>query len=146
MATILPLLRWPAPVALLALFCAAGASAEEPRPPAAAAGAPARLPEPPGGAPKKPKTPKKPKKAAVQGVLNVNRATEAELQLLPGIGKGRAHLIVGRRPKPGYGSLEEVARIKGLRKLVQRLKRHLAIDGPTTLRPVDPAAPRGPSG
>src|SRR5947207_3181856 len=36
-------------------------------------------------------------KAAVVGVLNLNRATEAELRLLPGVGKGRAHAIVERR-------------------------------------------------
>jgi len=33
-------------------------------------------------------------KARVEGVLNVNRASEAELRLLPGIGRGRAHAIV----------------------------------------------------
>src|SRR5438105_369735 len=32
-------------------------------------------------------------KAAVVGVVNLNRATEAELKLLPGIGKGRARAI-----------------------------------------------------
>ena len=40
-----------------------------------------------------PKAPrKKPGKPAMTGVLNVNRATEAELRLLPGIGKKRAEL------------------------------------------------------
>ena len=138
MATILPLLRWPAP-ALLALCCAAGARGDELRP-ASAEGALARLPEAPRRAPRKPK------KAKVEGVLNLNRATEAELQLLPGIGKGRARAIVARRPKQGYQSLDEVARIKGLRKLVHKLRRHLAVEGATTLRPVDPAAARGPAG
>ena len=46
------------------------------------------------------------------GVLNVNRATEAELRLLPGIGKRRAQLIVERRGKRAFKSVDEVGRIK----------------------------------
>ena len=165
MAAILPLLRWPAPAALLVFACAAGARAGELLPPAGAA-APANPPAPAGAAtavaapagedavaratkkpvPRKTKAPRKPKKAAVQGVLNLNRASEAELQLLPGIGKGRARLIVARRPKAGYASLSEVARVKGLRGVVQRLKRQLTTEGPTTLRPVGAvSAPGGAS-
>ena len=78
------------------------------------------------------------------GALNVNRATEAELRLLPGIGKGRAHAIVERRPKGGYRSVEEVGRIKGLRKLVQKLRGHLTTEGPSTLHPAPPEPERGP--
>ena len=75
-------------------------------------------------------------KAPVEGVLNVNRASEAELQLLPGIGKGRAETIVARRQVKPFASLEDVARIKGLRRLVQRLHAHLSVEGPTTLHPI----------
>ncbi|HZX96519.1 MAG TPA: helix-hairpin-helix domain-containing protein [Myxococcales bacterium] len=77
-------------------------------------------------------------KPPMAGVLNLNRATEAELQLLPGIGKRRAQLIVERREKKPYASVEEVGRIKGMRLLVQRLKSHLTIQGDTTLRPLRP--------
>ena len=75
-------------------------------------------------------------KAPVEGVLNINRASEAELELLPGIGKGRAATIVARRQVRPFASLDDVARIKGLRKLVGRLRAHLTVDGPTTLRPL----------
>ena len=75
-------------------------------------------------------------KPPVEGVLNVNRASSAELMLLPGIGRGRADAIVARRQVKPFASLEEVARIKGLRKIVQRLRGHLAVDGPTTLHPL----------
>jgi len=70
------------------------------------------------------------------GVLNVNRATEAELRLLPGIGKRRAQLIVERRDKRPFTSVEEIGRIKGMRALVQRLRARLAVQGDTTLRPL----------
>ena len=72
------------------------------------------------------------------GVLNVNRATEAELRLLPGIGKRRAQLIVERREKKPFASLDEVGRIQGMRALVQRLRARLTVQGDTTLRPLRP--------
>ena len=77
-------------------------------------------------------------KPKLAGVLNVNRASEAELRLLPGIGKTRAAQIVARRAKRPYASLEDLARLRGLRKLVQRLRAHLTVSGDTTLRPVEP--------
>lgn len=77
-------------------------------------------------------------KVQVVGVLNLNRASEAELQLLPGIGKTRAALIVERRSKRPYASVDEVARLRGMRKIVQRLRAHLSVKGDTTLRPVEP--------
>jgi competence protein ComEA len=87
-----------------------------------------------GAPPAKKKTGKPP----MTGVLNVNRATEAELRLLPGIGKKRAELIVARRQKRPFASVDEVGRIKGMRALVQRLRSKLTVQGDTTLRPFRP--------
>jgi DNA uptake protein ComE-like DNA-binding protein len=81
---------------------------------------------------------KKHGKPPMAGVLNLNRATEAELQLLPGIGKRRAELIVERRAKKPFATVDEVGRIKGMRALVHRLRAHLAVEGDTTLRPLRP--------
>ena len=80
----------------------------------------------------------RPGKPAMAGVLNVNRASEAELRLLPGIGRGRAHAIVERRSKRPFSSIEELARMKGMKGVVQKLRRHLVVEGDTTLRPVPP--------
>jgi DNA uptake protein ComE-like DNA-binding protein len=80
-------------------------------------------------------SPRKPKKPAMAGVLNVNRATEAELKLLPGIGRGRARAIIERRNKRPFSSLDELARMKGMKGVVRRLRSHLTVDGETTLRP-----------
>jgi competence protein ComEA len=82
---------------------------------------------------------KKSNKPAMAGVLNLNRATVAELRLLPGIGKRRAEMIVERRDKKPFASVEEVGRIKGLHSWVQRLRPHLAISGDTTLHPLTAA-------
>src|SRR3954462_10878266 len=84
-------------------------------------------------------------KPPMAGVVNINRASEAELRLLPGIGKKRAQVIVERRDKRPFASLDELARIKGMKGLVRKLKSHLAVSGDTTLRPagIDPAAAQG---
>ena len=110
---------------LAALLCAAA----EPSAPAAAAEVTVAAAKP---------ARKKPGKPPMTGVLNVNRATEAELRLLPGIGKRRAQLIVERREKKPFASVEEVGRIKGLRAVVHRLRINLSVQGDTTLRPVRP--------
>jgi DNA uptake protein ComE-like DNA-binding protein len=109
-----------------ALLCAA-ADRPAPAPPeASVAVAPERKPRKRSGKP------------PMAGVLNVNRASEAELRLLPGIGKKRAQLIVERREKKPFASVEEVGRIKGLHALVQRLHAHLTVQGETTLHPLRP--------
>jgi competence protein ComEA len=120
-------------VLVAALLCAAA----EPVPPAAAAAA-ADAGKAATGLAEPAKARKKPAKPAMTGVLNVNRATEAELRLLPGIGKRRAQLIVERREKKPFKSVDEVGRIKGMRALVQRLRSKLVVEGDTTLRPLRP--------
>src|SRR4051812_48112591 len=96
---------------------------------------PAAAPEPP---PQPKVARKKPGKPPMTGVLNVNRATEAELRLLPGIGKKRAETIVARREKKPFASLDELSRMKGMRNLVHKLRASLAVQGETTLRPLRP--------
>ena len=83
---------------------------------------------------------KKSSKPPMAGVLNLNRATVAELRLLPGVGKRRAEMIVERRGKKPFANVDEVGRIKGLHALVQRLRPHLAVTGDTTLHPLTDAA------
>ena len=113
---------------LAALLCAASepSAPAPPGMPAATAAAPEKKPR------------KKSGKPPMAGVLNVNRASEAELRLLPGIGKKRAQLIVERRERKPFASLDEVGRIKGLHALVQRLHAHLTVQGETTLHPLRP--------
>jgi|SRR5713101_2350039 len=115
---------------LAAMLAALLSAAADPPAPALPGATPAVAPE------KKPR--KRSGKPPMAGVLNVNRASEAELRLLPGIGKKRAQLIVERREKKPFASVEEVGRIKGLHALVQRLHAHLTVQGETTLHPLRP--------
>ena len=70
---------------------------------------------------------------AVDGVVNLNTAPVEVLGLLPGIGPAKATEIVVYRKKRPFRTVDELVRIKGIgRKMVRRLRVHLAVAGPTT--------------
>lgn len=74
--------------------------------------------------------------AVVHGVVNVNTATVAELEVLPGIGEARAQAIVRlRKERGGIENLDEIMQVRGVGEaLLQKLRPHLALDGKTTIR------------
>lgn len=96
----------------------------------------------------------------LDGVVNLNTAPPEMLELLPGIGPSKVHSILWYRQRHPFRTVDELVRIKGIgRKMVRRLRVHLAISGPTTARavrrpisfdlppPPPPAAPaRKPAG
>lgn len=75
-----------------------------------------------------------PRDAQLTGVININTATETELQMLPGIGAKKAELIVAVRATRKYENPEQIRRVKGIgRNTYRRLKPYLAVNGNTTL-------------
>jgi competence protein ComEA len=82
----------------------------------------------------------KPKR--LEGVVNLNTASAAELQLLPGVGPAKAEAILAYRRLRPFRTVDELARIKGIgRKMVKKLRPHLSVDGATTARAAAEAAP-----
>jgi competence ComEA-like helix-hairpin-helix protein len=70
---------------------------------------------------------------AVEGVVNLNTAPPEVLALLPGVGPAKAVAILAYRKRRLFRTVDELVRIKGLgRKMVRRLRPHLAVAGPTT--------------
>lgn len=70
---------------------------------------------------------------AVEGTVNLNTATVETLALLPGIGPSKAESILAYRKRHPFRTVDELVRIKGIgRKMVRRLRAHLATGGPTT--------------
>jgi competence protein ComEA len=70
---------------------------------------------------------------AVDGVVNLNTSDAGVLGLLPGIGPAKAAQIVAYRKRHPFRTVDELVRIKGIgRKMVRRLRAHLAVAGPTT--------------
>jgi len=70
------------------------------------------------------------------GVVNVNTASQEELQLLPGVGPVRARAILAERKKRGgFKRIEELAQVKGLGdSMLSRLRPHVVLSGLTTAR------------
>jgi competence protein ComEA len=70
------------------------------------------------------------------GVVNINTATAAELQLLPGIGESRAQSVLSLRKKSGgFKSVDELAQVKGIgATAVEKLRPHASVQGKTTAR------------
>jgi competence protein ComEA len=75
------------------------------------------------------------------GVLNLNTATQEQIDALPGVSPKLARDIVEHRKAYPFARAEEVVRVKGFgRNRFQRLKPHLAVTGPTTFRPARAAS------
>jgi competence protein ComEA len=74
---------------------------------------------------------------SVSGVVNVNTASEQELQLLPGVGEARARAIVeARKEKGGFKSVDELEHVKGIGDAgLERLRPFVTLTGQTTARP-----------
>ena len=73
------------------------------------------------------------KKASLEGVVNINTATAAELELLPGIGPSKAEAILAYRRRHPFRTVAELGRVKGIGpKTVKRLRPNLVVRGPTT--------------
>ena len=69
----------------------------------------------------------------VDGVVNLNTAPPEVLSLLPGVGPAKAAAVVVYRRRRPFRTVDELVRIKGIgRKMVRRLRPHLAVAGPTT--------------
>lgn len=74
---------------------------------------------------------------AVEGQVNINTATEAELILLPGIGKAKAQQIIALRQTKPFASVDELKAIKGLgAKRLEAITPHVTVSGPTTAKAV----------
>ena len=97
---------------------------------------PAPAAEDDGAAPDK-KAGKKPSKSkAVTGVVNLNTATEEQLQMLPGIGPAKAERVVAYRTQRGkFQRVQDLRRVKGFGyKTLKKLEPHLTVSGPTTIQ------------
>jgi competence protein ComEA len=80
---------------------------------------------------------------SAEGVVNINTASEAQLELLPGVGPSKAKAISRYRSKRKFKATYELIRIRGIgRKTYRKLRSYLTVKGPTTLTQRPKRAPR----
>jgi len=73
----------------------------------------------------------------IEGQVNLNTATPAELMLLPGLGPAKVRAVLVFRRRHPFRTPEELARVRGIgRRMVRELRPHLVTVGLTTLRAV----------
>lgn len=73
----------------------------------------------------------------LRGKVNLNTATEAQLELLPGVGPVTAKKIVEARQKEPFRRIMEIVRVPGIgMKRFRALEPHLAVEGATDLERV----------
>ncbi len=70
------------------------------------------------------------------GTVNVNTATPAELQLLPGVGEARASALIAlRKQRGGFKSIDELKDVKGIGDAgLDRMRPYVRLDGKTTAK------------
>jgi competence protein ComEA len=72
--------------------------------------------------------------ADVEGVVNLNDASEEVLTRLPGIGPAKARAIVEHRRSHPFRRVDELTKVKGIgHKTFGRLRPYVSIAGPSTL-------------
>ena len=80
-------------------------------------------------------------------MINLNQASAQQLDLLPGVGAKAAARIIEFRKKTPFTRPEELVQVKGFgKKKYDKLKPHLAVAGPTTLRQLAAAEPQAEQG
>ncbi|KIG13676.1 Competence protein [Enhygromyxa salina] len=71
----------------------------------------------------------------LEGQVNINTASAAELELLPGIGPSIAARIISYRETHKYQQRNNIMRIRGIgQKTFAKIKDYLIVEGETTLR------------
>ena len=72
----------------------------------------------------------------LSGVVNVNTASGAELELLPGIGPSRAEAVIEYRKANGpFKNVSDLTQVSGIgEKALARIRQHCVLQGKTTAK------------
>jgi len=74
-------------------------------------------------------------KMKVSGTANLNTATAAQLELVPGIGPKAAEQILAFREKHPFKAVDDLTKMKGFKKKrLEKLRPFLSVSGETTLK------------
>ena len=77
----------------------------------------------------------------VEGKVNINTATEAQIALLPGLGPKLATEVVNYRTNNGgFKTIEDIKKVSGVGdKKFEKIKDYVVLEGETTIKPTKPS-------
>ncbi len=77
----------------------------------------------------------------IEGKVNINSATEAQIALLPGIGaKLAAEVVNFRTSNGGFKAVEDIKKVSGVGdKKFEKIKDFVILEGETTIKSTKPA-------
>ena len=77
----------------------------------------------------------------VEGKVNINTATEAQIALLPGLGPKLATEVVNYRTNNGgFKTIEDIKKVSGVGdKKFEKIKDYVVLEGETTIKSTKPA-------
>ncbi len=77
----------------------------------------------------------------VEGKVNINTATEAQIALLPGLGpKLAAEVVNYRTNNGGFKTIEDIKKVSGVGdKKFEKIKDFVVLEGETTIKSTKPA-------
>jgi competence protein ComEA len=81
---------------------------------------------------------------AAYGAVNINTATQAELETLQGIGPAKAKAIIDHRKKNGsFKSADNLEKVSGIGPAtLKRLRKDIAVGGTTVVKKENKPAPK----
>ena len=77
----------------------------------------------------------------IEGKVNINTATEAQIALLPGLGPKLATEVVNYRTNNGgFKTIEDIKKVSGVGdKKFEKIKDYVVLEGDTTIKSTKPA-------
>lgn len=70
----------------------------------------------------------------VNGVVNINSATKAQLVLVPGIGEAKAQAIIDQRKAKPFAAKSDLLAIKGIgEKMLSKISPYISLNGSSTI-------------
>jgi competence protein ComEA len=72
--------------------------------------------------------------ASSQQLIDINTATQAELETLPGVGPSKARAVIEFRTRRPFKRAEDIMKVKGIgRKSFLKMKPYLTVSGKTQI-------------
>lgn len=83
------------------------------------------------------------KKLQIRGVININKASQEQLKLLPRVGPKMSKRIIAFRKKTPFKRIEDIMKVRGIgKKTFKKMKSYITVKSTTSVQPAKPSRPQ----